>query len=223
MPALKPQIRFLLRGSALLGGLLTLWWFVLLGPMLYLLKGAGEVFMHIEETPNGGWTLRVPLEKTLPATPQHPFAQQIHSIDFDMPRSDTIAFTFSIPVYWAIVLAAPGLRRSLRPLLLGTALMSVVEVAMLLVFAGITARNVASQLGGTGGTTGDVTGDAAGQWIRHVGEYLIANVLPYAVPFVLALSLHRELRAAVFPWGREAAAPAPTTSGERLPRRRAKR
>jgi len=215
MPAPKPQIRFLLRGSALLGGLLTLWWFVLLGPMLYLLKGAGEVFMHIEETPNGGWTLRVPLEKTLPATPQHPFAQQIHSIDFDMPRSDTIAFTFSIPVYWAIVLAAPGVRRSLRPLLLGTALMSVVEVAMLLAFAGITARNAASQLGGG-------PGDAAGRWIRHVGEYLIASVLPYTVPFVVALSLHRDLRAAVFPWGQEAAPPTPRGSGGRAERRRAK-
>src|ERR1022692_4904369 len=35
MPKLKPQTRFLLRGSILLVGLLSFWWFLLLSPMLY--------------------------------------------------------------------------------------------------------------------------------------------------------------------------------------------
>lgn len=195
MRALEPQKRFLLRGSALLIGLLTLWWFALLGPMLFLLKGAAEAFVRIEETPAGDWTLRVPLETILPATPEHPVAQQIRSIDFDLSRSDAIAFTFSLPVYWAIILAAPGGRKhSLRPLLLGTLLVSVIEVALLLVFAQITARNAASQFGGIE--------DSDGKWIRHVGEYLVVNVLPYAVPFVVALSLHSELRGEVFAVGK---------------------
>jgi hypothetical protein len=43
MPKLKPQTRFLLRGSALLVGLLTLWWFALLNPMLAVLHGSGGV------------------------------------------------------------------------------------------------------------------------------------------------------------------------------------
>ena len=214
MPALKPQVRFLLRGSALLIGLLALWWFVLLDPMLYLLKGAAGTFVLIQETPSGDWTLRVPFEKTLPATPERP-AQQIHSIDFDMPRSDAIAFTFSLPVYWAIVLAAPGVRRSLRPLLLGTALMSAVELVMLLVFTQITARNAASQLGSSG--------DATGKWMRHVGEYLIVSVLPYVVPFVVALSLHRGLRGSVFAWGTESEIPDPPVPRGRPERRRAKK
>jgi hypothetical protein len=208
MQGFELQTRFLLRGSALLIGLLTLWWFVLLGPMLYLLKGAAGTFMLIEESPSGDWTLRVPLERILPATPQQPVAQQIHSIYFDMSRTDAIAFTFSLPVYWAIILAAPGVRRNLRSLLLGTALMSAVEIALLLVFAQIAARNVASQLAGTE--------DAAGKWIRHVGEYLVVGVVPYAVPFVVALSLHRELRGEVFPWGKVA------ESEGRPERRRAK-
>ncbi len=198
MPALRPQTRFLLRGSALLIGLLTLWWFVLLGPMLYLLKGAAGSFLLIVENPSGDWTLRVPLEQTLPATPQQPVAQQIHSVDFDIRRADAIAFTFSLPVYWAIILAAPGVRRCLRPLLLGTVLMSAVELVLLVVFAQITARNAVSQLGGTA--------DAGGKWVRHVGEYLIISVLPYAVPFVVSLSLHRELRGEIFPMGKEAEA-----------------
>ncbi len=215
MPTLKPQVRFLLRGSALLIGLLALWWFVLLDPMLYVLKGAAGTFVLIQETQSGDWTLRVPFEKTLPATAEQPVAQQIHSIDFDMPRADAIAFTFSLPVYWAIILAAPGLRRSLRPLLLGTALMSAVELVMLLVFTQITARNAASQLGGAG--------DATGKWIRHVGEYLIVSVLPYVVPFVVALSLHRDLRGAVFVWGKETMIPEPSLPRDRPERRRGKK
>jgi hypothetical protein len=58
MRALEPHTRFLLRGSALLIGLLTLWWFALLGPMLFLLKGAAGAFVRIEETPARDWTLR---------------------------------------------------------------------------------------------------------------------------------------------------------------------
>ena len=195
MPRLEAQTRFLLCGSVLLIGLLALWWFALVGPMLSVLKGAAGLFVVIQENPSGDWTLRVPLDKVLPATPQQPVAQRIHSVDFDMPRSDVITFTFSLPVFWAIVLAAPGVRRSLRPLLLGTALISAFELLLMLVFAQITAWNVVYQLG---------AGDASGKWIRHVGEYLVVNVLPYAVPFLVAVSLHRELREAIFPWRHEA-------------------
>jgi len=195
MRALEPQNRFLLRGSALLIVLLTLWWFVLLGPMLYLLKGAAGAFVSIEETPTGDWSLRVPLDKIVPATPEHPVAQQIRSIDFDLPRSDAVAFTFSVPVYWALILAAPGGKRGLRPLLLGTLLVSAIEVALLLVFAQITARNAASQFGGSE--------DTDGKWIRHLAEYLVVNVLPYALPFVAALGFHRELRGQVLMLGED--------------------
>jgi hypothetical protein len=215
MPPLKPQTRFLLRGSVLLVGLLSLWWFLLLSPMLYALKGAAGVFLLIQENPSGDWTLRVPLEKTLPATPQQPVAQQVHSIDFDMPRSDVIAFTFSLPVYWAIIVAAPSVRRNLRALLAGTVLMAAVEMAMLLVFAQIAAHNTAAQLAGSA--------DAAGKWARHLGEYLIVSVLPYGTPFVVALSLHRELRGEIFPWNKDVEAPASPPPGEPVQRRRAKK
>ena len=216
MPKLKPQTRFLMRGSALLVGLLSLWWFLLLSPMLYMLKGAAGVFLPIQENASGDWTLRVPLERTLPATPQQPVAQQIHSIDFDMPRGDATAFTFSLPVYWAIILAAPGVRRNLRPLLVGTAVMAAVELAMLLVFAEISAGNSAAQLAGGGG-------DVVAGWARLLGGYLLATVLPYATPFVVALSLHRGLREEIFPWSNVAEAPAPPPPVDRAQRRRAKK
>ena len=82
MPKLKPQTRFLLRGSALLIGLLTLWWFALLNPMLAVLQGSGGVLGGlilggkngelINENPSGDWTFCVPLELTVPASPEQP-------------------------------------------------------------------------------------------------------------------------------------------------------
>jgi hypothetical protein len=214
MPKLKPQSRFLLRGSVLLVCLLSLWWFLLLSPMLSMLQGAAGAFLLIQENPSGDWTLRVPLEMTLPATPEQPVAQQVHSIDFDIPRSDVIAFTFSLPVYWAIILAAPGVRRNLRPLLVGTVVMAAVEVAMLLVFAEISARGTAAQLSG-----GE---DAVGKWARQFGGYLLASVLPYATPFVVALWLHRGLRTEIFPWSSAVEAPASAPPVDRAPGRRSK-
>lgn len=190
MGGLKPQTRFLLRGSVLLAGALALWWFVLAGPMLYLLRGAVGSFVGMQENLTGDYTLRVPFEANLPATPGNPTAQKIRSIDFDMQRGDAIAFTFSLPVFWAIMLAAPGVRRNLRSLVLGTGLLAVIELAMLVAFAHLTAWNAVAQI------AGDT--DAGGKWSRAVGDYLITNVLPYIVPVITALSLHSELRKQVF-------------------------
>jgi len=214
MRVLEPETRFLLRGSALLVGLLTFWWFVLLSPMLYLLKGAAGAFVFIEETSKGDWSIRVPFEKILPATREHPVAQEIRSIDFDLPRDDATAFTFSLPVYWAIILAAPGGRRRLRSLLLGTGLVWAIELALFLVFAQITARNAVSQFGGI-----EV---ADGKWIRYLGEYMAVNVLPYALPFVVALSIHRELRVQVLALGEDSKLAASSALVGRGERRHAK-
>jgi hypothetical protein len=131
-----------------------------------------------------------------------------------MPRGDVISFTFSLPLFWALMLAAPDLKRNVRALVLGTALMAAVELGMLLVFAQISARSSAALLIG-----GD---DAMGNWARHLGEYLIVSVLPYATPFVIALWLHEGLRTAIFSSLLSAAAPA-VVKEDRAERRRAKR
>jgi hypothetical protein len=226
MPKLKPQTRFLLRGSALLIGLLTLWWFVMLNPLLSTLEAAGGVVGAlvlggrsgelIQENPSGDWSFRVPLEKTIPATPGQP-AQQIHSIDFDMPRGDVIAFTFSLPVFWAVILAAPGLRRSLGPLAIGTVIMAAVELAFLLLFAEISARKAAAQL--VPGSQGP-----AQAWLLHFGEYLTVSVLPYATPFLIAFAVHRDLRWHVFQWGSDPAkVPVPEFSEKSIGKNRRSR
>jgi hypothetical protein len=85
--------------------------------------------------------------------------------------------------------------------------MAVLELAMLLVFSQIAAQNAATQL---------IGGGAAGKWLRHVGEYMVVSVLPYALPFVVALGVHGALREAVFEWTQGAlatAAPTPAPAG----------
>jgi hypothetical protein len=185
----NPQTRFLVRGSALLVCLLTLWWFVLLRPMTCLLKGAAGVFVSIEQNPSGGWTLQVPFEKTLPVTFHQSMARQIRHIDIQMTPEDVTMFIFSLPVYWAIILAAPNIRRNISALLLGTLLIAATEIALLLGYAEITAFSAASQL------TGE---ESIPEWVRRLGFYLVVNVLPYTAPFIVALSLHRRLRSEVF-------------------------
>jgi len=93
--------------------------------------------------------------------------------------------------------------------------MCFVELGLLLIFTEITAGNAASQLAGVE--------DAAGKWIRHLGDYLVVDALPYALPFIVAFSLHRELRSAVFVSAKEAEKPVPSGPEIRSERRQAKR
>src|SRR6266705_2740267 len=209
MAADRPQRLFLLRGSALLISWLVLWWFFLVNPLLFLLRVAvhasGSVFYGsdarelVSEAPSGDWSFRVPIEIVVPPSPQQPNGAQVHSIEFDMPRSDAIAFTFSLPVYWAIILAAPGVRRAMRPLILGTVLMVILEIVLVMWFMEITAHKVAAQL---------YAGQRqAASWLLRFSEYLAVNVIPYAAPFLIAIALHRELRWQMFRWGSAEAVP----------------
>lgn len=207
MPALKPQARFLLRGSALLIALLVLWWFVLLNPLLYLIKAGAEVCgslvfggpSHwITETAGGDWTVEVPLEATIQPPPGQPGPPtHVHSIDFDLARSDAGAFTFGLPTFWALALAAPGVRRSLRPLILGTLVVSLLEIVLLLIFVEIFAHRTAAQW---------APPDALAAWGLHFGDYLVVNVIPYVLPFVVAIWLDGRLRWQIFRWGSDPAA-----------------
>jgi hypothetical protein len=210
MPASSPQTRFLLRGSAALLLMLALWWLLLLNPLLFLLRGSVSVFgplvlgasrEFVRETPQGDWTVRTPLEATVPGQTG---ATAIRSIDFDIARSDVAAFTFSLPVYWAIMLAAPGIRRSLRPLFYGTLLTAALEIGLFLTFAKIFAHKTVAGLASPG---------VEANWGLRFGEYLVVTVIPYVAPFLLALALRPDLRSQVLRWA--SANPAPTARRQR--------
>lgn len=186
MQPASPQTKFLLRGSALLIALLILWWFALLDPLLSVLRWSAGVAggQAVSLTAAGDWTFR--------------FTAGGRLAEFDMPRTDVIAFTFSLPVFWALLLAAGDLRRSVRPLIIGTALVAVAETLMLLALARLAGRNIAARMAPN-------AQDALSGWLANVGEHLIVSVLPYVTPFVIALALHRGLRSQILPF----AAPVP--------------
>jgi hypothetical protein len=203
VPAIKPQTRFLLRGSVLLISSLILWWFFLVNPLLSFLRGSlevtGSLFYGsaarelVTEMPSGDWSFRVPMEVVLPPSPEHPTGALVHSIEFDMPRSDVTAFTFSLAVFWAIVLAAPGFRRALWPMIHGTMLVMLLEIALVVCFVQISAHKVAAQMHPAQGQ--------AASWLLRFSEYMVVNVIPFAAPFLIAVALHRELRWQMLGWG----------------------
>lgn len=220
-PHLSQATRFLLRGSALVVLLLTLWWLVPLNPLLFLLRqgarviggglSSGSATLTITEIANGDWSFEVPLEATLPRTTAHPVAEQIHSIDFDLARSDAGAFTFGLPVFWAVMLAAPGIRRNLRPLLWGTLVMALSEVALVLLTAETFAHKSLENL--------LHSQDPIGGWFLRFSEYLTVNSVPYVLPFAVALWLHRELRGQIFNRGTFGTIPLVSHPNGREPKR----
>jgi len=190
MPVLKPQTRFLARGTALLSGLLILWWFVLLNPLLYLLRSGAGTIVPISETATGDWTIEVRVEAVVPASPEHPKQVPVHSIDFDLARADAGAFTFGLPVFWAVILAVPGIRRWWRPLILGTLSMALVELVLFLIYVELFAHNTAAQW--------RPAPDPVAAWFYHFGDYLLVSVVPYVAPFLIAIWIHRDLREQIF-------------------------
>ncbi len=194
------KTRFLLKGSALLILFLIVWWFLLLDPLLFLLRVSVEdlgslIFGTdsrglIQETGSKDWSFRIPMELTTAPSVRQSLPPQVRAIEFDIVRSDLIAFTFSLPVFWAIHLAASGLHRGRRQLFAGTIAVAALEIVLLLVFVEISARGVAEQITQS-------QGDAEKWVLRFIG-YLVADVIPYIGPFGIALAVNRDLRSHVF-------------------------
>ena len=215
MPHLKAPTRFLLRGSALLIGLLTLWWLVLLDPMLSALQCGGDIAARLvfggksgefmREDASRNWTFRVPKRIVVPASRVMAPPQQVDSIDFDVARTDVIGFTFSLPVFWAVILAAPGWRRNLRPLLAGTGLLALIELILLLIFAATSAHKAAAAI--LSAPMG-----AFETWLLNFSDYLTVLVVPYVAPIVVAFAVHHELRRNVFGWTTRDKQPAKSSS-----------
>lgn len=197
----EPQVRLLLRGSALMIVMLAVWWLALRTPMLFLLRVSASIALQllpradsvepIMADPSGDWNFHVPIEDT-PGTIQKMSGRvKFRAMEFTIPRPDVVLFTFSVPVFWAIVLSAPWGRSGIRALLWGTALVSLIEVLSLLAHAEMVAYETAAQLHSAAG------GLAA--WSRELGTRLVVGVIPFASPVLAAVALHGNLRSQIFP------------------------
>jgi hypothetical protein len=195
-----PQVQFLLRGSALLIALLTLWRLELQPPMLFLMQ-AGESFAlrlfsnagaaePVTLDSAGDWNFRIPVEDTGRESTRGLGPVKFQDIEFTIPRPDVVLSTFSVPVFWAIVLAAPISRSCVRVLLWGTAVVSVVEILSLFAQVEIIAYGVASHL--------HTSEEGLMAWGRELGTRLLIGVIPFAAPVLAAVALHRDLRSQLF-------------------------
>jgi hypothetical protein len=201
MPEAGP-LRFLLRALVFLALMLALWWLVLLDPLLAglrlsaeltlrLLPGGGSI-SHVTIGPDRNWTFQVPApaavvnqertQQMLGAATAGSGRMKIRSMKVEASGQYPILFTVSFPLYWAILLAAPG-RRLLLRMSSGTAVLAAFALLSIAVYA---IRLVGGYF--------HLTTEGLPGFLTDSAIYLAAGVVPFFGPVLIALSLNEELR-----------------------------
>ncbi len=119
-----------------------------------------------------------------------------------------VLFTVSLPLYWAIMLAAPG-RRRLWPMASGTGVLAVVALLSIAVYA---IRLVGGYF--------HLAMEGIPGFLMDSAAYLATGVAPYFGPVLVALWLNGELRGLILTGE---AAPAAAAAVSAVPRRRNRR
>ena len=132
---LSPQTAFLLRAVGCLAALLALWWFLLLPPLLaweristdLLLSAFPDAPLQTGATvmPNGIWVLQAPARV-------HGITRNVR---LELPPRLPIQLTVGLPLFWAILAAAPRPRRFWRAFGLGSACLLLLPPFGLLAYA----------------------------------------------------------------------------------------
>jgi hypothetical protein len=226
---LSDPLRFLLRALVLLPLMLALWWLVLLNPLLAGLRLSAELTLRllpggssvsrVTIGPDRNWTFQVPApaavvnqEKTqqmLGAAAAGSGPIKIRSMKVEGAARFPVLFTVSLPLFWAILLAAPGRPRLWR-MASGTAVLAAVALLSIAVYA---VRLVGGYF--------QLTTEGFPGFLMDSAMYLAAGVVPYLGPVLVALSLDGELRGLILAGGEAVPAVAPAVPA--APRRRRKR
>ena len=225
---LSDPLRFLLRALVLLALMLALWWLVLLNPLLAGLRLSAELTLrllpgggsgsHVTIGPDRNWTFQVPApaallnqertQQLLGAAAAGAGHIKIRSMKVEGTARYPILFTVSLPLFWAILLAAPGRPRLWR-MASGTAVLAILALLSIAVYA---VRLVGGYF--------QLTTEGFPGFLMDSAMYLAAGVVPYLGPVLVALSLDGELRGLILA-GEDAPAMAPAVSA--APRRRGRR
>jgi len=225
---LSDPLRFFLRALVLLALMLALWWLVLLNPLLAGLRLSAELTLrllpggssvsHVTIGPDRNWTFQVPApaaivnqEKTQQMLGAAGAGRiKIRSMKVEGAARFPVLFTVSFPLYWAILLAAPGRWRRL-PLRMasGTVVLAAFALLSIAVYA---IRLVGGYF--------QLTTEGLPGFLMDSAMYLAAGVVPYLGPVLVALWLDGELRGLVLAGE---AAPAAAQAVSAAPRRRNRR
>jgi hypothetical protein len=225
---LSDPLRFLLRAMVCLALMLALWWLVLLNPLLAGLRLSAELTLrllpggssvsHVTIGPDRNWTFQVPApaalvnqertQQMLGAAAAGTGRIKIRSIKVEGTGKYPILFTVSLPLFWAILLAAPGRPRPLR-MASGTAVLAAIALLSIAVYA---IRLVGGYF--------QLTSEGLPGFLMDSAVYLATGVVPYLSPVLVALSLDGELRGLILAGE---AAPAAASAVSAAPRRRGRR
>jgi hypothetical protein len=188
----KPHARFLLRASAALIVLSAVWWVALTGPLLAgLRETAGFIGTLafgsapcdlITVTASGDWNICVPVAGAQSGGGS-PAGSRLNSVEFELARTGPLAFTFGLPVYWAVLLSGTA-RRRWRPLAAGTIATSLLETILFVVFLRTYAAAVLAQP--------DPVRTPAVKWLFDASQYVELNVAPTLAPFLVAMYVQRD-------------------------------
>ena len=196
-PVRQPNL--LGRAALLLPALLALWWFVLRGASLTVLRWVALLPLGLLVAPGGSdplqlnpdtgeWVFSVEVEGRM-QNRQTGALEPVHAIEFAAEPASVEFFACGWFSYLALALAAHGLRKPrLLPLLKGLALQTVVNVACLVAYVYINGHGMLVNTPGGGGSLV--------WWLQYV-YHLIYLVVPFAGPFVIALLSHPEWRTVV--------------------------
>jgi hypothetical protein len=182
--------------------MLALWWLLLLHPLLEMVRVSAELALRalpragaltrITEETGGDWAIRMPLPNPLEAAARQMFASgqgqvKTRFLTLRLPRGLFVRFTMAMPLFWAIVLAAPLGWRTARAMLEGTALLAVLALVSSALYV---AHTLQQQM--------PLVTSRAGVFLLDFSHYLNTDALPYLAAIVLALWLHPGLRSQVF-------------------------
>src|ERR1017187_6825358 len=183
----------------LLPSLLVLWKLLLLEPLEALSRGAiqgvfsllpfpgsGSAELITVDRGNGDWIVHA----SLLLLPEREITVQIAGANEAGVRMQPVmlqCFSLGLPIFWALALAVwPG-KRLWRVLGIGTLLLAIIsQVSLMLFLAYWTDRYFV------------VASSTWSEFWLQLAGYLTLNLVPYATPLVLVISLHRRLRALVF-------------------------
>jgi len=188
--------------------MLLLWWIFLLDPLLGWVRISGDFVLgwvpgatggtHITVKPDGNWMVQVPAPAEASAQPEvqritgggSPLARpkRLRAFKMEVSRTRVALFTVALPLFWALMLAAPG-KRLLRMVAYGSA---GIAAAMPFAVTLDTMTTVRAYF--------HIQSTPLAGYLWHAAGYLNGEVLPYATPLFLGLWLNRELRAQILSW-----------------------
>lgn len=175
----SPQTAFLLRAVPLLAAMLALWWVALRPPLLAWERITTDLLLSaFPNAPiqtgasvlaDGTWVLQAPVR----------VRGFTRNVQVALPPRLPLQLTVAIPVFWAILLAAPRSRRAWRAFAAGTAALLLLPPFGLLAYAAHIVQLY-------------VFPGAPALLARTIAaiDYIASTVAPYAAPVLLAVAFH---------------------------------